>query len=362
MSPSIKPHRPPQSEKIPFHGDIREFRSALTDWFLENARVLPWRTAPPRDPYAVLVSELMLQQTQVATVVDYFQRWMARFPDVFALARAGEADVLHAWQGLGYYSRARNLHAAAKAIVERHGGEFPQDLERLLALPGVGPYTAAAVATFAFDAPTPPVDGNLIRVTARLLNYTKPTDTAAGMAFIRGMLEQWQPHPQEGGAGMLNEAIMELGATVCMPRSPRCAACPVRLFCQAQDPETLPVKKPRPKTVELDEHCGWIVREDSILLEQQTGRRWRGLWRLPLLTEPHSGIPLVALHYPFTHHRVNLSVFPGTTPLFLAENQRWFPIASLDEVAMTAPHRRALKKLLALDKSPVISSDLFPHL
>lgn len=354
MSPHTKPHRTPQSN--PFHGDIREFRSVLTDWFLDNARDLPWRTAPPRDPYSVLVSELMLQQTQVATVVDYYRRWMERFPDIMTLAAAPESDVLHAWQGLGYYSRARNLHAAARAIVERHGGVFPRDPEALRALPGIGPYTAAAVATFAFDAPTPPVDGNLIRVTARLLNYAKPTDTAAGLAFIRGMLQQWQPSAKEGGAGMLNEAVMELGALLCSPRSPRCSACPVRLFCQAPEPETLPVKKPRPKTVEMDEHCGWIVRDECVLLEQQTGRRWRGLWRLPLLTEPHSGIPLASLHYPFTHHRVNLAVYPGTTPLFLAENQRWFPFGELEAIAMTAPHRRALKKLLALDEAAVISS------
>jgi len=289
----------------------------------------------------------MLQQTQVATVIDYYLRWMERFPDVSALAAAAENDVLHAWQGLGYYSRARNLHSAAQSVVRQHGGVFPRNLEQLRNLPGVGPYTAAAVATFAFDQPTPPIDANILRVAARLLDYHKPTDTAAGLSDIRTAAEQWQPSIEDGGAGILNEALMELGALLCTPRSPRCSACPVRLFCQAGEPETLPVKKPRPKTVELIEHCGWIVQDDQVLLEQQTGKRWRGLWRLPLLTETHSGLPLATLAYPFTHHRVNLSVYPATTPLFLLENQRWIALAELEGIPMPAPHRRALKKLLA---------------
>lgn len=289
----------------------------------------------------------MLQQTQVATVIDYYQRWMARFPDAATLAAAPVDDVLHAWQGLGYYSRARNLHAAARAIMQTFGGVFPCELEQIRALPGVGPYTAAAVATFAFDQPTPPVDGNIIRVTARLLDYGKPVDVAAGLNAIHAVAQAWQPNVEEGGAGMLNEALMELGALICTPRSPRCCACPVRLFCQAQDPATIPVKRPRPKMVELDEHCGWIVDQERVLLEQQTGKRWRGMWKLPLLTEPHTGEPLVTLRYPFTNHRVNLAVFPGTLPLFLAENQQWVPLAQLGAVAMTAPHRRALYNLLA---------------
>ncbi|MEI8233155.1 MAG: A/G-specific adenine glycosylase [Verrucomicrobiota bacterium] len=347
MTSSIKHNRTALAEKNPFHGDVREFRCALTDWFLENGRPLPWRTPAPRDPYGVLVSEMMLQQTQVSTVIAYYQRWMERFPNVRALAAAQENDVLHAWQGLGYYSRARNLHAAARAIVRDHGGGFPHNAETLRTLPGIGPYTAAAVATFAFDQPTPPVDANIVRVAARLLSYRKPADDAVGMKTLRAAAEAWQPSLEEGGAGMFNEGLMELGALVCTPRAPRCHACPVRLFCQAEEPETLPLKRPRPKTVELDEHCGWILREGCVLLEQQTGKRWRGLWRLPLLTEPHCGQPLASLHYPFTHHRVHLAVYPGTTPLFLAENQRWFSPAELEATPMPAPHRRALQKLLA---------------
>ena len=320
---------------------------ALTEWFHQHARELPWRTVRPRDPYSILVSEFMLQQTQVATVIDYYNRWMERFPDPATLAAASEADVLHAWQGLGYYSRARNLYAAVWKIMTEHGGIFPRELEQINALPGVGRYTAAAVATFSFDLPAPPVDGNLIRVIARLLDYRKPVDIARGLNFVRAAATRWQP---ESGSGLFNEALMELGALVCTPRSPRCGACPVRAFCSATDPESLPSKKPRPKTVELAEQCGWITRGDTVLLEQQTGKRWRGLWRLPLTTESHSGSPLVRLKYPFTNHRVTLSVFNATCPLFLETNQGWFAFAELESLAMPAPHRRALNKLLGDSK------------
>ena len=342
----IKPHHRSNSEKNPIDGALPEFRAALTDWFGTHGRALPWRTPAPRDPYDILVSEFMLQQTQVVTVIDYFQRWLMLFPSVAALASASEAEVLHAWQGLGYYSRARNLYAAAWKIATEHGGIFPRNIEQIRELPGVGPYTAAAVATFAFDQPVPPVDGNFIRVIARLLNFSKPVDTAAGLKRIRAAATRWQP---ETGAGLFNEALMELGALVCTPRNPRCPVCPLRAYCSAGEPESIPVKKPRPRTVELDECCGWIVRNGAVLLEQQTGKRWRGLWRLPLSTESHAGIPLVKLKYPFTHHRVTLSVFPATCPLFLEENQRWVACGELHSLAMPAPHRRALNKLLALN-------------
>jgi A/G-specific adenine glycosylase len=319
------------------------FSSALVGWFREQGRDLPWRRT--RDPYSILVSEIMLQQTQVATVIDYYLRWLARFPDAATLAAATVAEVLFAWEGLGYYSRARNLHAAAQRIVDEHRGVFPEALEAIRALPGVGLYTAAAVATFAFNQPTPPIDGNIARVIARLLDFWEPIDTASALAKLRQTAVRWQPESQ---AGLFNEALMELGALICTPRAPACLVCPVRVFCRVQEPELLPVKKPRPKTVRLIEHCGWVVRSGEVLLEQQTGKRWRGLWRLPLLTEPHAGVPLVSLSYPFTRHRSELSVFHGSGPLIMAENQRWFQMADLASTAMPAPHRRALKRLLKL--------------
>ncbi len=306
--------------------------------------MLPWRETG--DPYAILVSEMMLQQTQVATVIDYYHRWLARFPDVEALARAEEADVLHLWQGLGYYSRAKRLAAAARQIVEKHGGVFPRDYEAIRELPGVGPYTAAAVATFAFDLPIPPIDGNIARVMARLLDDHQPIDTAAGAARLQEAATAWQPKKR---AGVFNEALMELGALICTPRTPSCLICPVQRFCATQTPETLPVKKPRPKVIALDERCGWIRQKGAILLERQIGRRWNGLWRLPLLDEPGEGEgnpPLVTLSYPFTNHRITLRVVAAPPPVALRENWAWIEPDQLGEIAMTAPHRRAVEALL----------------
>jgi A/G-specific adenine glycosylase len=341
MSPPIKTHRSPRSEekKRLIDGNLPAFHSALTDWFQQKGRDLPWRHT--HDPYAILVSEVMLQQTQVATVIDYYQRWMVRFPDASTLAAAPENDVLHAWQGLGYYSRARNLHKAAQALVRDHGGTFPSDPEAIRALPGVGRYTAAAVATFAFDAPIPPVDGNIARVLARLLDFYEPVDSSAGLEHLWETATRWQP---ERGAGFYNEAMMELGALVCTPRSPVCETCPVEAFCAATDPELLPIKKPRRKTVLLDEHCAWALQDGRVLLEQQTGTRWRGLWRLPVLAKAGKGTPLVTLDYPFTHHRITLRVFPFV--MDSGESRQWFSLADLADVPMPAPHRRALKQLL----------------
>jgi A/G-specific adenine glycosylase len=357
MKPDIKPQRRRDAERknkisaSPRPGGSNLFRDALVTWFGKNARDLPWRRR--RDPYAVLVSEMMLQQTQVATVVDYFNRWMERFPDFAALAAAPEADVLHAWQGLGYYSRARNLHRAAQLVLERHGGELPDDLDSIRALPGIGRYTAGAVAAFAFDRATPVVDGNIARVLSRLFDFRNSVDSAAGQKWVWQTSADLQP---EKGAGVFNEALMELGALVCLPGRPGCAQCPVRGFCAAEAPEKLPLKKPRRKTEALLENCAWIFKNGRVLLEQQTGARWRGLWKLPAIPEPPAAgspkdsklrKPLLKIEYPFTHHRVTLAVFAKLPPKSPGPNQGWFPVDQLDSIAMTAPHRRALKRLLA---------------
>ena len=325
-------------------------------WFRREGRDLPWRRTD--DPYAILVSEIMLQQTQVIKVIDYYKRWMQRFPTAKALAAAGEPEVLSLWQGLGYYSRARNLHAAARQIVEAHGGLFPEEPASILSLPGVGKYTAAAVATFAFDRPTPPVDGNIARVVARLMNDATPVDSTAGLERIRQHAEAWQPLR---GAGEFNEALMELGALVCSPRSPRCLTCPVRAYCAAGEPELLPVKKPRRKVVALEERCGWVLRQGCILLEKQAGPRWKGMWKLPLLPEKSGGTaeeapPLLELDYPFTHHRITLKVYALPSAAVAHEAAcEWFSLEKgsptggpvLEALPMTAPHRRALETLLA---------------
>ncbi len=319
------------------------FGPALVRWFRQQGRDLPWRRTT--DPYAVLVSEFMLQQTQVVTVLPYYERWLARFPDFRSLAGADENDVLHLWQGLGYYARARNLHRAAKHVVERHGGTLPADLEAIRALPGVGRYTAGAIASFAFDLPAPILDANVARVLARLLNLREPIDATWGADILWTAAEALVP---KRGARVFNSALMELGALLCIPRQPQCSICPVRAHCRAESPETLPVKKPRRKTVELSEDCAWIVKDGHVLLEQQFGPRWRGLWKLPpLAVRPEGAALLLALAYPFTHHRVSLSVYTGRAPRALGAEQKWFELANIADAPMPSPHRRAIRRLIS---------------
>ena len=319
-------------------------RRPLVAWFRKAARDLPWRRT--RDPYAILVSEIMLQQTQVATVIPFYARWLARFPDFATLAAAEESDVLSVWQGLGYYSRARNLHRAAKTVVEKHAGEMPRDPAHIRALPGVGRYTAGAVASFAFDLPEPIVDANVARVLARLLDLHTPIDSTAGQSAL------WETAialvPQKD-ARTFNGALMELGALLCTPRTPRCGECPIAKHCSAFShgtAESLPRKKPRRKQVALSEPCAWTVSRGRILLEKQIGPRWRGLWKLPSLPAAPDAEPLLVLDYPFTHHRVTLSVFTQPAPSPLGENQAWHSFASLTDVPLAAPHRRAIGRLV----------------
>lgn len=316
------------------------FRKALVAWFKKSGRDLPWRRT--RDPYAILVSEIMLQQTQVVTVIDYFELWMKRFPDFASLAAAPEADVLAQWQGLGYYSRARNLHRAAQIVMRDHSGKIPPSPDEIRRLPGIGRYTAGAVATFAFDASTPIVDANIARVLARLFNMRAPVDSTAGREALWTHASALQP---EHSAGLFNSAIMELGALVCAPRSPKCPGCPVKKFCRASDPESLPVKKARRKTIALEENCAWITRKDRILLEQQTGPRWRGLWKLPLLHKKIFPAPLLQITYPFTHHKVTLAVHAAPPPAVAVLPLCWFKLDDLAQVAIAAPHRRAIGQL-----------------
>lgn len=207
----------------PRRGRLRSFRRALLGFYDDHARRLPWRDTA--DPYAIWVSEVMAQQTRVETVVPYYQRWLDRYPTVEALAEAPLDDVLKSWEGLGYYSRARNLHRAAGVVVEAHGGVVPDSLEGLLALPGVGDYTAGAIASIAFHRAVPAVDGNVRRVYARLADEPAPTP-AAVRAWAERAVDPGRP-------GDFNQALMELGATVCTPRNPECGRCPVAGHCRA---------------------------------------------------------------------------------------------------------------------------------
>lgn len=296
-----------------------------------------------------MVSEFMLQQTQVATVIPFFERWLARFPDFKTLAAATEAEVLAVWQGLGYYARARNLHAAAKQVVANFGGTLPPNPEAIASLPGIGRYTVGAIASFAFDLPVAAIDANIARVLARMLDLRDPIDGKAGSTALWNAAEDLLP---KSGGRIHTSALMELGALICTPNKPQCLRCPVREQCRADDPELLPIKKPRTKTIAMREDCAWITKGRHILLEQQTGARWRGLWKLPELSaQPVLPEPLTFLTYPFTHHRVALSVFDAPIPRPLAENQQWFLQAELAHVALAAPHRRAIEAMLVRDRA-----------
>ncbi len=285
----------------------------------------------------------MLQQTQVATVIPCYDRWLERFPDIRALAAAAESDVLHAWQGLGYYARARNLHAAAKAIIAEHGRVFPRDPAELRKLPGLGRYTANAVATFAFDSAVPIVEANTARLFARLQNMHVRIDCGAGRERLWNFAASLLP-PRN--AAIYNSALMDLGALICTPGEPDCAVCPVRVFCHAIDPGSLPIKAPRPSVKLLTEDHHLSFDQANVVLEQSNDR-WRGMWILPrrrVTSEPTQ--VLYSAEFPFTKHRITLRVCEAPASAETDANHRAFPLHELDAIPMPSPHRRALTALL----------------
>lgn len=334
-----------------------DFQRSLIDWFAEMGRDYPWRQTT--DPYAILVSEIMLQQTRIATVLErgYFDRWMKRFPDVSSLAEAPEAEVLKHWEGLGYYNRARNLQRAAAAVVERHEGRFPGSGEEILALPGVGRYTAGAVISFAYDRPAPLVDGNVVRVFARLFDFREAIESSSSQKQLWEWAENLLP---DTSVREYNSALMELGQRVCGKGAPDCASCPVSAFCASPDPEGLPRKKAARETVFVTEHALFAIRNNGaeILLEQESGSRRKGLWRLPLVSERRGkSLPvLLKSKYAITHHRVDLRVLGPVEEAQVAdltgsdpegERFQWCKIeGGLEEIAMPSPFRKAVGRVL----------------
>lgn len=322
--------------------DKAVFRKSLRAWFRRHGRDLPWRRT--LDPYAILVSEVMLQQTTVASVVPYFERWMKRFPSLDALAAAEESEVLALWQGLGYYRRARNLRAAAAKVHHGMGSVFPRDYRGLRSLPGVGDYTAQAVRAFAYDEPVPVLDANVIRVVARLFDIRTAVDKAKGLARVRRKLEELLP--EKSGREFVS-ALMELGALVCRAGRPDCLLCPVKRFCAAKRPEKLPVKSPKAPLKDRTEHAAWISDGDKVLLQQSTERRWVGLWRLPPLPQAPADAPAAELSYSIVRERVTLKVHrvPRRALGKTCEPREYFDLEHLEHVAIPSPHRRAIAKV-----------------
>lgn len=265
----------------------------LTQWFATEQRDLPWRAT--HDPYAIWLSESMLQQTQVATVIDYYHRFLSRFPTVETLALAGEADVLTQWAGLGYYRRARQLHATAKQIVDEHAGKFPSDVPSLMKLPGVGRYTAGAIASIAFDKPAPIVEANTERLFARLIGWTQPLRTKIADQVLWQFAEFQLPQRDGAGSRNINQAAMELGSLICKPVRPLCLVCPIAALCiTAQDglQATIPAAKPKKVfttlhhvAIVIERNGRWLVRKNPV------GAWWTGLWDFPRVDITQHALP-----------------------------------------------------------------------
>lgn len=323
--------------------------AALLGWYRAHRRRLPWREEV--SPYRTLVSELMLQQTRVETVIPYFERFMTDFPTVEALAAAPEERVLERWSGLGYYARARNLQAAARAVVARGG--FPTDLEGLRALPGVGPYTAGAVASIALGLDAPVVDGNVERVLSRIFAWEKATKTQLWEAAAGAL--------PPGEAGDYNQALMELGATLCTPKGARCLLCPLRSDCRG-DPERHPAAKVKKEVPRAEAAAVALWRDGRLLL----GRRpspglLAGLWELPTAEDPARALARVGLEgqagpllgevrHVFTHLHLLTRVYAAR-----AEGEawpagypdlRWAPVEALDGMALSTLARKTLRLVL----------------
>ena len=253
----------------------------LLNWYNQNKRTLPWRLSG-LSPYAVWVSEIMLQQTRVETVIPYYEKWLRLFPTVQALANASEHDVLNAWEGLGYYSRARNFHKAAKLVAEKYSGELPRDLDELRTLPGIGRYTVGALASIVFGMDEPALDGNLKRVYARLFDVSEPVDSTEGERILWKLAKDNLP---KGKAADFNQALMDLGATICVPKHPRCLICPVMKECKARANGTQdlrPVKKIKKAVPQYVHAAAVMIKSGKVLLAQRPSTGLLGgMWEFP---------------------------------------------------------------------------------
>lgn len=347
VSKAMGAPKKPTSSRRRAHSVASDGARALLRWFRRAARDLPWRRT--LDPYAIWVSEIMLQQTQVKTVIPYYERWMSQLPDLEVLARTPIDEVLKLWQGLGYYSRARNLHLAAQAILANHEGQFPTNAEQILSLPGIGRYTAGAISSISFNEPQPILDGNVIRVMTRVHAIATDPKSRAAQAFLWKEAEAWvsaasriTPHHQAGLSGncsALNQALMELGATICSPKAPQCHQCPLSSLCRAHQ------KGHELRYPKLPKRAASIARSVYAFVLQSGPRLWvgrrvggganSGLWELPTIETPSgsqaqpipeemfrlwSGVertkvcPLIRVKHSITKHRFETSAFVVKIP------------------------------------------------
>jgi len=345
-------------------------QKALLGWFAKNARDLPWRRTA--DPYAIWVSEIMLQQTRVPAVVPYYERFLRRFPTVRQLARARLDAVLKLWEGLGYYSRARNLHRAAKEIVARCGGHLPSSREELLPLPGIGRYTAGAIASIAFGRREPLVDGNVIRVLCRLFRIKGSPRDSAVEKRIWALAAKLVP---KSHAGQFNQALMELGREICLPRHPRCDECPVNRFCEAglhHEQDSLPTRVPRKQLPFHTVAVGVIYRNGRILIDKRKPEGLLGgLWEFPggkkrrgeplpaalrrevreeLAITVRVGRLLAVVDHTYSHFRVRIHAFEctyvsGTPHCIACADFKWVRPGDLGRYAFPAANKKIMEIL-----------------
>jgi A/G-specific adenine glycosylase len=337
--------------------------SKLLTWYQASQRKLPWRGHASRSAYAVWVSEIMLQQTRVETVIPYFEKWMRLFPDVQGLAGASEHEVLNAWEGLGYYSRARNLHKAAKIVVDQHHGEIPRDLDELRKLPGIGRYTLGAIASIAFGMDVSALDGNIKRVYARIFDVEEPVDSPVGEKILWELADK---HLPKGHAGDYNQALMDLGATICVPRNPRCLICPVMKLCKARQNGTQdqrPVMKPKKDVPHYVNAAGVIIENKKVLLAQRPSQGLlANMWEFPnarVNGDPRTELPkalktaynlrlrvkrapdlahkgsLGIVQHAYSHFSVTVNVFScELVSIPKGTNLKWVPLKDLNEFPM----------------------------
>ncbi len=379
---------------------IRSIVQALLPWFAGHARDLPWRRTT--DPYRVFVSEVMLQQTQVKTVIPYWERWMEHLPDASALAGASEDRVLKLWEGLGYYSRARNLHRAAKVIRNRPGGQFPQTYEDVLALPGVGRYTAGAICSIAYNHPTPVLDGNVIRVLTRIFGLSgdpreKKTNARlwqlaeAAVRFAATIAPPRLPFPSTGSCSVVNQALMELGAIVCTPKQPRCPACPVRDLCRARatnSVDRLPNLSKRAAITQRQFVAFALEHRGRWLVQQRPANAVNGgLWEFPafeidpgrlsfdpsavlqreLLQKAPPLTPLPSIRHSITRYRITVHPFTARLntrhlqprpnsderpPSTERPGPNWKTADELEALALTSAHRKLWHHLRTRGSAP----------
>jgi A/G-specific adenine glycosylase len=346
-------------------------RRRLLAWFRGNARDLPWRETV--DPYRIWVSEIMLQQTQVATVIPYYQRFLRKFPTVVELAEADEAEVLRMWEGLGYYRRARQMHAAAQMIVDQYQGEFPDNIVALRALPGIGRYTAGAVLSFAFDQRQPIVEANTVRLYSRLLAYNQDPTSGQGQRVLWEFAESVLPRKH---VGTFNQALMELGSEICTARNPSCEKCPLATLCptQAQGLQLqIPAMKKKPAVEALRQACVVVWRNNRVLLRQCGDQeRWAGMWDFPrfdLLAERGAalrselsekvaamtgirirpGARLTSIKHCVTRYRIHLSCYEANHEVGVIRGDRlaWVRLDQLQEYPLNVTARKICKVLFA---------------